>query len=244
MTDPIDPDVAEPAPRFTPPRFTPLSRDSLSQQAYEEVRSFLMRGRLKPGERLQYRGLSAELGISTTPVREALLRLVSEQALSMDARGTVMVPVLSADRYAEIRDLRVTLEGMAAERAATRAAAADVDALEALHEGHLAAEARGAFEEALELNERFHFDLSGLAGQPVLFRIVEMLWTQCGPFLNHFYGRRRSVWLPAQHPHGVVIRALRAGDGAAARAAIEEDIRGGAEPVLAQLASSGFAQER
>lgn len=237
MTDQINPDVTEPVARFTP-----LSRDSLSQQAYGEVRSFLMRGRLKPGERLQYRRISVELGISTTPVREALLRLVSEQALSMDARGTVMVPMLSAERYAEIRDLRITLEGMAAERAAKHATAADIDALKALHEAHLAAEAEGAFDRALELNERFHFDLSALAGQPVLFRIVEMLWTQCGPFLNHFYGRRRSVWKPAQHPHGVVIRALRKGDGAAARAAIAADIRGGAEPVLAQLASSELAQ--
>ena len=226
-----------------PVRFAHLSRESLSQRAYEEVRAFLMRGRLKPGERLHYRGLASELGISTTPVREALLRLVSESALDMDARGTVMVPTLTADRYVELRDLRVILEGTAAERAALLATTAETDALAALHDAHLAAEAAGTFDTALELNERFHFDLCRLARLPVLFRIVEMLWVQCGPFLNHFYGQRRSVWSPARHPHGIVIRALRDGDGAAARAAIAQDILAGGEPILARLTSDDHAQE-
>ena len=61
----------QPLARSSSSRFAPLTRESLSQRAYEEIRAYLMRGRLKPGERLVSRLLALELGISTTPVREA-----------------------------------------------------------------------------------------------------------------------------------------------------------------------------
>ena len=60
----------------------------------------------RPGERLVSRLLVVKLGISTTPVREALFRLASEQALEIDRRNTIVVPVITAERYEEIRDLR------------------------------------------------------------------------------------------------------------------------------------------
>src|SRR4029077_4436058 len=108
----------QPLARSSSPRFTPLASKRRSQRAYEEIRAYLMRGRLKPGERLVSRLLASELGISTTPVREALARLASEKALELDHRNTVVVPTLTAERYEEIRDLRAQLEGLAAMRAA------------------------------------------------------------------------------------------------------------------------------
>jgi DNA-binding GntR family transcriptional regulator len=219
-------------------RFVPLSKESsLSQRAYEAVRSFLMRGMIKPGERLVTRTLATELGISTTPLREALLRLASEGALDIDGRGTVFVPVPSSANYMEIRDLRAHLEGHAAEHAAKRATSADVERLEALHEAHAVAEAAHAFGRALELNEQFHFELCRVADLPVQFRIIEMLWTQCGPLLNHFYGRQASTWRPADHPHLEIVAAMRRRDGRACRKAIQRDIVAGAGPILAELRS-------
>ena len=67
-----------------------------------------------------------QLGISATPVREALLRLVSEQALQLDERGTVFVPVIDRARFLEIRSLRCNLEGQAAAAAASRAGAEQI----------------------------------------------------------------------------------------------------------------------
>lgn len=89
-----------------------MAGEAFPGRAYEEVRRFLMRGKLHPGERLVTRTLAAELGVSTTPLREALLRLASENALHIDSRGTVVVPVLTREAYVEIRDLRGHLEGM------------------------------------------------------------------------------------------------------------------------------------
>ena len=196
-----------------------------------------MRGRLKPGERLVSRLLASELGISTTPAREALARLASEKALELDHRSTVVVPTLTAERYEEIRDLRAQLEGLAAMRAAGVATTADVGELVMLHEGHLASESTGALESALAYNEQFHFKLCRLCELPLLMTIVEMLWLQCGPLLNHFYSRNVSLWTHAKHPHLEVIRSLERRDGEGARAAIVLDITEGAQPILAKLRS-------
>jgi DNA-binding GntR family transcriptional regulator len=216
-------------------RFAPLERSSLSQRAYEEIRAYLMRGRLKPGQRLVSRMLASELGISTTPVREALWRLASEQALELDQRNTIVVPVLTPERYEEIRDLRVELEGMAARRAAAAVEPRDIGELASLHERHVAAETRGRLEEALEHNEQFHFALCRLSGLPTLTKMVEMLWLQCGPLLNHFYAGSAGVWPRARHPHLKVIACLQRHDGEGARAAIACDIIEGAKPILAKL---------
>lgn len=216
-------------------RFAPLERSSLSQRAYEEIRRYLMRGRLKPGERLVSRTLASELGISTTPVREALFRLASEQALVLDHRNTVMVPDLTRRQYQEIRDIRMELEGMAAERAAQEAAPADIDRLARLQHRHLEAQDADNLEEALALNEEFHFALCRLSRLPVLVRMIEGLWLQCGPTLNHFYAGRTQVWARAEHPHFKAIACLRDRDGAGARAAMAADIDQGARPILAAL---------
>ena len=87
-----------------------LTKDSLSAQVHRYLRQALMRGRFQPGEKIKLKEISDELGISATPVREALARLVSSGVLSQVDRRSVRVPVLHPDRYKEIRDLRVMLE--------------------------------------------------------------------------------------------------------------------------------------
>src|ERR1700722_4254223 len=89
----------------------PISKDSLTSKAYARIRSALMLSKFQAGQRLALRPLAAELGISPTPVREALLRLVSEHALTLDARGVVCVPVFDPGRFREVWDIRVDLEG-------------------------------------------------------------------------------------------------------------------------------------
>ncbi len=69
-------------------------RDSLSQRAYAQISRALIVSALRPGHRLILRPLAAELGLSPTPVRKALLRLVSEQAPSLDDRGSTLVATM------------------------------------------------------------------------------------------------------------------------------------------------------
>ena len=214
----------------SPGPFRRLTRDSLSERAYQEVRTALMLSRLAPGEKLLLRPLAAQLGISATPVREALLRLVSEQALQIDERGTVIVPRIDRARFLEIRALRCALEGQAGEAAAALATEADIAALAGLHARLVAAERQRDFATALQTNEAFHFGLCRLAGMPVLLGLLEILWMQCGPLLSHLSAGGPEN--PPRHGHLEALEGLRRRDGALVRAAIIRDIEEGGRPLL------------
>jgi DNA-binding GntR family transcriptional regulator len=200
-----------------------------------------MRSRFGPGEKLKLRVLAAELGVSATPIRAALARLVTEGALEQLDRRSVRVPVLTDARLREVVELRLDLEGKAASRAAERATAADVAALEAIHAGMSAARVEGRMEAMMRENERFHMSLCALAGMPVLLRLVEGLWLQCGP-LNAVLKSVRFLHQPEEHPHHDVIRALRRGDGALARLAIQRDISVYADALLRRLPAMDAAR--
>jgi DNA-binding GntR family transcriptional regulator len=83
-------------------------------------------------------------------------------------------------------------------------------------------------------NERFHMELCALAGMPVLLRMIEGLWLQCGP-LNAALLTVRFLHRPEDHPHHEVIRGIRLGDGALARLAVQRDISLYANALLRRL---------
>jgi DNA-binding GntR family transcriptional regulator len=196
---------------------------SLADIAYRQIRDAIVQGRLESGRRLVYRAVAEELGISPTPVRDAIQRMVSEGALQLDERGVASVPVITAGAYIEIVNLRVVLEGMAAAAIAARPdRQAIADALAAIHEKVDRHQAQGPAERALFENERFHREFVGAAGMPVLSGLVRSLWLRCGPSLRLRYteGFQRL----AVHPHLRLIDAVRAGDARAAREAVQQDL--------------------
>jgi DNA-binding GntR family transcriptional regulator len=214
---------------------TQISRESVGQQAYVAIRNSLMRSRLKPGQRLVARQVADELGISVTPVRESLLRLVSEHALALDERGTVIVPILTLERCIEIRDLRMLMEGEGAARAAKLVTASEIDELSAIHDRYVRTEKDNNFAVALAENENFHFGLCRLARSPALFRIVENLWMQFGPILAYLYDSKSRPFHGQKHGHIRVIEALRKRDPELARKAISQDILIGGRTLLDKL---------
>lgn len=212
-----------------------ISRESVSQQAYLAIRNSLMRSKLQPGQRLIARQVADDLGISVTPVRESLLRLVSENVLAFDDRGTVMVPEMTVDQCIEIRDLRMILEGEGAARAASIATDADIEALASIHARYMRTESLQDFTSSLAENENFHFTLCQIARSPSLFRIVENLWLQFGPMLAYLYDTGTRPFHGQVHAHETVISALRARDPEAARKAISEDILIGGKAIIDRL---------
>lgn len=217
--------------------------ESVAAQVHQRLRLALMRSRFRPGEKLKLRVLAEELGVSAMPVRAALARLVSEGALEQADRRSVRVPTLSDARLREVVDLRIDLEGKAASRAAERATPADVEALAAIHAEMTEARMDGRMEAMMQSNERFHMALCALAGMPVLARIVEGLWLQCGP-LNAGLMQVRFLHQPEDHPHHEVIRALRRQDSALARLAIQRDISVYADALLRRLPAINAAANR
>lgn len=215
----------------------PIIKENLSDIAYAALRNALMRGHLEPGDQLPLRPTSARFGISPTPMREALTRLVVERALTLDGRGTVTVPRLTLDQLLEIRSIRMDLEGRCAAQAAERATPEEIDALEALHRKIAQTQREAEFRTAVDLNTQFHLQLCQMARLPLTYEIIEGLWVRCGPILTHLYDAGLPEnWEP--HPHIRVIDSLRDRNPEEARQAIIYDIENGGKGLLDHVSQS------
>ena len=89
---------------------------SLKDRVYEHVRSKIVHGKLAPGERLSHRALAKEIGVSYTPVREAINQLANEGLVECHPRRGTFVAVLGQDDLAHMYDLRTALETHAVEK--------------------------------------------------------------------------------------------------------------------------------
>ncbi|MGH1424273.1 MAG: GntR family transcriptional regulator [Pseudooceanicola sp.] len=208
--------------------------ESLSGQVYYRLRNALMRAELRPHQRLKVRDLSREMGTSETPVREALFQLSHEGAIEIKPRFYIRVRRVSAKEYRDIRDIRMKLEPMAAERALPFLTEADIDKLENHHADLVAAEASGDWHTALQANFDFHFGLYQLCRMPTLVQALQSLWIQIGPILSELYPGAAPTYAE-RHQHENVIEALRARDSHALRDAIRMDLIEGGRNLLTHL---------
>lgn len=206
-----------------------VGRDNLTARVYQELRHALMEGRFRPGHRFKIRQLARTMGVSETPIREALMQLVRERVLDMQAARSIAVARLTSAQYQELRAIRLLLEGCAAEQAATRITDAEIERLRAHHETLAAAERDGAWREAVEANWRFHHTIYQAAEMPELLGMIETIWLRNGPLLNMLYPRAVPTY-SGRHQHLNVIDGLVARDARAVKQAIRADLmEGGAK---------------
>ena len=215
----------------------PCFRSSLTDHVEKLLKASLLDGRLSPGTRLVTREVASQLGVSLTPVREALLRLVACNAVEIAPPRSFKVPVLSVARYVEIADIRCVLEGLAAERTCLLIDEAGIAALHALNGRLQAAKRDGETQVALATSRAFRFALYGGAGMPSLFEMIERLWLRIGPTLNYLYPQKPMA--PHTHSYDYLLDALERHDGVGARAAIEHAISAGTAIVIDNLAAAG-----
>ncbi len=184
-----------------------------------------MVGQLLPGEALTLRGLAAANGVSMTPVREALRRLVAEGALTLSSSGRVSTPELSDERIEELAAIRALLEPELAARALPRAHFALIDRLTTINGGIAEAVERHDAVGYIRSNLDFHRTLYLRAQAPAMLAILETVWLQLGPTMRSLYGRV-SRHEPPRH-HRMILAALRAGDEPALRLAVRADVTHG-----------------
>jgi DNA-binding GntR family transcriptional regulator len=213
---------------------SPIGRENLTGRVYGELRAALMEGRMQPGQRLKIRDLALQLGVSETPVREAVMQLVRERALRMEQAKAITVAGLTLAQYEELRLVRAALEGLAAEAAATRIAHAEIRALERIHAELVRAEAVGEAAPAIRANWRFHHGLYRAAAMPELLAVIEGIWLRNGPMLNYLYPHARPTY-PGRHRHLDILDGLRARDAAATREAVQADMVEGGAGLLRHL---------
>ncbi len=198
---------------------------SATQQdaCYQRLRQWVTVGRFLPGERLKIRTVAGELGAGLMPVRAALQRLAAEGALVNVPNAGVTVPLLSRPEFDDVLDMRMLLEGEAAERGSLHLDAEDLAALRGLSVRMDTALACADAKTYLEANEEFHLHLYRAAGSPTLLSLIETVWLKVGPLSNRLFDHPDALPVLNQ-AHGDALAALARRDSAAVRRAIERDL--------------------
>ncbi|WP_117194254.1 GntR family transcriptional regulator [Rhizobium terrae] len=199
---------------------------SRGDHAYTALKEKLIRGAFRPGEKLTVRKIAQDFGLSSTPARDALNRLVTERALIYAGPKTVVVPSLTLSQLREVTDMRLALEGLAAEKATEKFPVGALDRLENIQGRINAALDQKDYPEALWANKEFHFLLYGYSNMPILVATIEQLWLRIGATLNDLYPGF-AITRSGANNHRAAMEGLQNHEPAEVRAAIETDIRDG-----------------
>jgi len=155
------------------PGQTPLGVVSVVDLVYRELRTRILRGDVTPGQRLAQAELAEELGVSRTPVREALRRLTGEGLVEFRTNYGFSAAENQIGGMLQRMEVRALLEPGIAELAAQRRTQADLEAMQAaIDEERRATSA----EEAHDASRRFHLALARATGNEELVRTLEALW--------------------------------------------------------------------
>ena len=222
------------------PEFSPAGDEPVEAQLYAHLRQALMAGALAPGQRITSRALADACGISATPTRMALHQLAAEGVLTRRERSAYQVAPATADAYAELLQIRLRLEGLAARAAAGRMQPATLAALRAV-QARIAGQAESS-PAYLALNFEFHFIIYREAAMPHLLDMISQAWMRIGPCLSYVGDVLHLRDLDA--PHERIIAALAAGDGAAAEAALRADLEGAAAALLPRIRVESAMRDR
>lgn len=206
----------------------PVGRDTVQDRVYQELRRALIGGLFAPGQVLTIRQLADALATSTMPVRDAVGRLITEQALEILPNRSIRVPPVTADRIADLLRARILIEGEAMSLAATRMTPPQLTTIRAIMqdwEQMRPGATPQTVDREVALNHAFHFEIYRACGSTVLLPMIESLWLQSGPFTRAaIYAFSEAGANDAARFHHDIVAALEKGDASAARAALVADI--------------------
>ena len=200
---------------MTPPAVSALVHESLGERVYKSLRDLILSQAYPPGSKLNVEQLCRNLGVSRTPVWDAMRRLETEGLVSTVARHGVFVLNYGIDKVRDLFAVRGALEALAAGQAARQIDAEARNALEAAVR-RLGAAARG---QAVEAYSRaaieFHDQVLAAARNQVLSRLLENIYAQI------LVLRLRSLYLPERldssvAEHRAIFAAIVDGDAEAA----------------------------
>ena len=216
----------------------PVDNTTLRERVYRTLKQAILEGRFSPGETLPTRSLAEVLGTSVMPVRDALLRLNAEGGVEVLPNRAARLPVLSRESIAELYEVRLNLEGLAAALAAKRITQDELAVVEQAFAGMMQASERNDVSGFLRDNQLFHFNIYRAAQSYHLLPIIEALWLKGGPLLRPFVkGSRVQTRLFEGHDsHARALEGLTRRDPAMARQGIVDDLTDAAQWYSTHLA--------
>jgi DNA-binding GntR family transcriptional regulator len=205
-----------------------LENLTLWERVHEHLRQEILDNRLPPGSELSEVALSASLGVSRGPVREAIGRLASEGLVTVRPRRGAVVTALSAQEFLAAYQVREALETLAITLAVPRLGPDDLDRLQALVD-EMVAFADGPDVEAdvdafFRANAAFHATFVEASGNAMLQETMSRLLGQMGRYRMRSVALRGSLRRSTME-HKAILRAVRAGDAEKAARLLGEHIR-------------------
>ena len=219
---------------------TRIAPTALYQEVAERLRQRIFAHELTPGDWIDEQKLAEQYGISRTPLREALKVLASEGLVELKPRRGCYVTEISRQDLDDIFPLMAMLEGRCAGDATRKAQAADIAALNDIHE-HLESAARdGRIEAFFEANQEFHLRIQELAGNRWLVSVIQDLRKVLKMSRLHslsLEGRLQQ----SLNEHRAIMAAFKAGDATKAEALMHDHLLSGREALVKMDAKAAKA---
>jgi DNA-binding GntR family transcriptional regulator len=207
-------------------------RGTLAEEIAAHVRSLVLTGALRPGEKIDQEAIATVLDVSRSPIREALVVLGQEGLLDVTPRRGAFVAELTREDVIDHYELFGTVSGRVAEMAAERFTDLEIEELKAVHERFSQAPAS----EQSKYNNEFHKIVNSVA--PRRTRWLLSLLERSIP--ANFYDFVDGWDSAAEHGHDEIVEAIVARDGAAARRAMEQHLHDSGVAAADSLLARGF----
>jgi DNA-binding GntR family transcriptional regulator len=220
------------APEPSPVRVA--GTDALAERVATEIGDMVIRGALRPGERIVERRLCEVLGVSRTPMREALKLLRHDGLIEISRNRGARVSPYCAEDARQLFEVIAALEGMAAAGFTRRAQPRSLERLEALHGRMMTLRREGRLDEYFDVNSAIHDLILSGAGNAVLAESHKrlMLRARRGRYMAIMDGAR---WDQAVREHEALIAAIRAGAAPAAEVVWREHLLNTGRAVISAL---------
>lgn len=223
-------------------RFRPIPRESLREQVYQLLQAGIVAGEMAPGERLRDQELAERLGVSRTPVREALKRLEDEGLVEAVPGALTRVTPLDSRVALEAFPVVAALHGLAARLASGRLSAEAAAAMQEANEALRTAMEQGDTEQAIRADDRFHGAILTAASNRELQGALDRIM----PKVRRLeYARFGSLAGRAScEQHAAILQALLAGRAEDAARLTEENWLSLGKLLIGALAQEGESAGR
>ncbi|ERP96399.1 hypothetical protein Q669_28935 [Labrenzia sp. C1B10] len=193
----------------------------VSQRVYDQIRESIISLNWDPGQRVSEKDVSAMLGVSKTPVREAFIRLSEEGLMEIRPQSGSYVSRISFERVYESLMLRRALEMSVAAEAAEQRSVLDLVNLQELIECQVEAAGRGDAAAFFDLDREFHRLLAEIAKMPSAIRMIRMLRGTVDRVQRLRISRGESRHAQVVEAHRAIVAAIKERDRTAASAAMD-----------------------
>jgi DNA-binding GntR family transcriptional regulator len=206
----------------------------LTGEACAQIKQMILNYELKPGEKLEHQALSDQLGMSRTPVREALGRLTEEGFVSRIPHRGYSVPEITENEASELFDLRECLELYSVERAINRATPEDLIELQSILDAYRLSVLQGVTRRMFLVDQNFHLKIAEIGGGSALRRILTTIFEKI-IMKRRMEGISPLSGLESYRRHLKILTAIKNHNLRSAQEQIKEHVRAGKEAVLEQI---------